>query len=108
MEETNTELTIAVESDLDKYDLIDYIFKTAPGMVKVNSLYLRCENTMITIEKNYDWNPDLIHNEDGWLYYRHDITIFSLENTSHEHQQKLANEIMNSLRNSGYLSEAIW
>ncbi|EJE3585136.1 hypothetical protein M3833_002450, partial [Salmonella enterica subsp. enterica serovar Kentucky] len=57
MEEVNAEFTIVVESDLDKYELIDFLSQGIPDIIKVNSLYLRYENTMITIERNYDWNP---------------------------------------------------
>lgn len=56
MEEVNAEFTIVVESDLDKYELIDFLSQGIPDIIKVNSLYLRYENTMITIERNYDWN----------------------------------------------------
>ncbi|EBM6809066.1 hypothetical protein D3R20_21180, partial [Salmonella enterica] len=68
MEEVNAEFTIVVESDLDKYELIDFLSQGIPDIIKVNSLYLRYENTMITIERNYDWNPKLINENDGWLY----------------------------------------
>ncbi|EBG4145613.1 hypothetical protein FIY36_19865, partial [Salmonella enterica] len=61
MEEVNSEFTIVVESDLDKYELIDFLSQGIPDIIKVNSLYLRYENTMITIERNYDWNPKLIN-----------------------------------------------
>ncbi|EBE3857773.1 hypothetical protein F9242_22915, partial [Salmonella enterica] len=61
MEEVNAEFTIVVESDLDKYELIDFLSQGIPDIIKVNSLYLRYENTMITIERNYDWNPKLIN-----------------------------------------------
>ncbi|RXO49298.1 hypothetical protein D0525_01750 [Salmonella enterica] len=108
MEEISSEFTIAVESDLDKYSLIDFISKTIPGMVIESPLYLRYENTMITIEKNYDWNPDLINEDDGWLYYRYDITVFSREKTSYEDQQSLENILINDLRSAGYLAESIW
>lgn len=108
MKEINSEFTIAVESDLDKYSLINFILTSTPDLVKVNPLYLRYENTMITIEKNYDWNPGLINEDDGWLHYRYDLTVFSLESTSHEYQQELANKIINSLRSVGYLAEPIW
>ncbi|EDL8236197.1 hypothetical protein CUB42_15140, partial [Salmonella enterica subsp. enterica serovar Agona] len=67
MEEVNAEFTIVVESDLDKYELIDFLSQGIPDIIKVNSLYLRYENTMITIERNYDWNPKLINENDGWL-----------------------------------------
>ncbi|EAO5975247.1 hypothetical protein GVR59_10645, partial [Salmonella enterica] len=70
MEEVNSEFTIVVESDLDKYELIDFLSQGIPDIIKVNSLYLRYENTMITIERNYDWNPKLINVNDGWLYYK--------------------------------------
>lgn len=53
MEEVNAEFTIVVESDLDKYELIDFLSQGIPDIIKVNSLYLRYENTMITIERNY-------------------------------------------------------
>ncbi|EBD4090985.1 hypothetical protein C3S56_19370, partial [Salmonella enterica] len=65
MEEVNAEFTIVVESDLDKYELIDFLSQGIPDIIKVNSLYLRYENTMITIERNYDWNPKLINVNDG-------------------------------------------
>ncbi|ECQ0050828.1 hypothetical protein FZU11_15340, partial [Salmonella enterica subsp. enterica serovar Kentucky] len=68
MEEVNAEFTIVVESDLDKYELIDFLSQGIPDIIKVNSLYLRYENTMITIERNYDWNPKLVNANDGWLY----------------------------------------
>ncbi|ECL4786223.1 hypothetical protein QJD17_001805, partial [Salmonella enterica] len=71
MEEVNAEFTIVVESDLDKYELIDFLSQGIPDIIKVNSLYLRYENTMITIERNYDWNPKLINENDGWLYYKY-------------------------------------
>ncbi|EDB7910077.1 hypothetical protein BBN19_22910, partial [Salmonella enterica subsp. enterica serovar Corvallis] len=64
MEEVNAEFTIVVESDLDKYELIDFLSQGIPDIIKVNSLYLRYENTMITIERNYDWNPKLINVND--------------------------------------------
>ncbi|EKI6251734.1 hypothetical protein PF376_002619, partial [Salmonella enterica] len=64
MEEVNAEFTIVVESDLDKYELIDFLSQGIPDIIKVNSLYLRYENTMITIERNYDWNPKLINEND--------------------------------------------
>ncbi|EBL3611372.1 hypothetical protein EWR82_12405, partial [Salmonella enterica subsp. enterica serovar Kentucky] len=66
MEEVNAEFTIVVESDLDKYELIDFLSQGIPDIIKVNSLYLRYENTMITIERNYDWNPKLVNVNDGW------------------------------------------
>ncbi|ECA6182024.1 hypothetical protein LB792_002747, partial [Salmonella enterica subsp. enterica serovar Kentucky] len=65
MEEVNAEFTIVVESDLDKYELIDFLSQGIPDIIKVNSLYLRYENTMITIERNYDWNPKLVNVNDG-------------------------------------------
>ncbi|EDU0799252.1 hypothetical protein IO865_004471, partial [Salmonella enterica subsp. enterica serovar Kentucky] len=64
MEEVNAEFTIVVESDLDKYELIDFLSQGIPDIIKVNSLYLRYENTMITIERNYDWNPKLVNVND--------------------------------------------
>ncbi|EAQ4013124.1 hypothetical protein WI617_17295, partial [Salmonella enterica subsp. enterica serovar Corvallis] len=76
MEEVNAEFTIVVESDLDKYELIDFLSQGIPDIIKVNSLYLRYENTMITIERNYDWNPKLINVNDGWLYYKYELTVF--------------------------------
>ncbi|EDC5102046.1 hypothetical protein LOF36_002573, partial [Salmonella enterica subsp. enterica serovar Kentucky] len=82
MEEVNAEFTIVVESDLDKYELIDFLSQGIPDIIKVNSLYLRYENTMITIERNYDWNPKLVNVNDGWLYYKYELTVFSMENTS--------------------------
>ncbi|EDF7418032.1 hypothetical protein B1288_22980, partial [Salmonella enterica subsp. enterica serovar Corvallis] len=85
MEEVNAEFTIVVESDLDKYELIDFLSQGIPDIIKVNSLYLRYENTMITIERNYDWNPKLINVNDGWLYYKYELTVFFMENTSYEY-----------------------
>ncbi|MDI5424865.1 hypothetical protein MJM99_32900, partial [Salmonella enterica subsp. enterica serovar Kentucky] len=41
--------------------LIDFLSQGIPDIIKVNSLYLRYENTMITIERNYDCNPKLIN-----------------------------------------------
>ncbi|EPX7636040.1 TPA: hypothetical protein ACJWHW_003343, partial [Salmonella enterica subsp. enterica serovar Agona] len=41
MEEVNAEFTIVVESDLDKYELIDFLSQGIPDIIKVNSLYLR-------------------------------------------------------------------
>ncbi|EDW3028351.1 hypothetical protein GVD56_002058, partial [Salmonella enterica subsp. enterica serovar Kentucky] len=79
MEEVNAEFTIVVESDLDKYELIDFLSQGIPDIIKVNSLYLRYENTMITIERNYDWNPKLVNVNDGWLYYKYELTVFSME-----------------------------
>ncbi|EBF8928816.1 hypothetical protein FH445_11260, partial [Salmonella enterica subsp. enterica serovar Kentucky] len=76
MEEVNAEFTIVVESDLDKYELIDFLSQGIPDIIKVNSLYLRYENTMITIERNYDWNPKLVNVNDGWLYYKYEFTVF--------------------------------
>ncbi|EDB1065844.1 hypothetical protein GJM72_14000, partial [Salmonella enterica subsp. enterica serovar Kentucky] len=76
MEEVNAEFTIVVESDLDKYELIDFLSQGIPDIIKVNSLYLRYENTMITIERNYDWNPKLVNVNDGWLYYKYELTVF--------------------------------
>ncbi|EBP5380995.1 hypothetical protein XQ45_17570, partial [Salmonella enterica] len=73
MEEVNAEFTIVVESDLDKYELIDFLSQGIPDIIKVNSLYLRYENTMITIERNYDWNPKLVNVNDGWLYYKYEL-----------------------------------
>ncbi|AHN81647.1 hypothetical protein EF989_25155 [Salmonella enterica] len=108
MEEVNAEFTIVVESDLDKYELIDFLSQGIPDIIKVNSLYLRYENTMITIERNYDWNPKLINVNDGWLYYKYELTVFFMENTSYEYQYELANKIMNALREAGYLAESIW
>lgn len=108
MKDIISEFTIAVESDLDKYGLIDFIFQAIPGGVKESSLYLRYESSIITIEKNYDWNPDLINEDDGWLYYRYDITVFSREKISYECQHNLANMLINVLRNTGYLAESIW
>lgn len=108
MEEVNAEFTIVVESDLDKYELIDFLSQGIPDIIKVNSLYLRYENTMITIERNYDWNPKLINVNDGWLYYKYEFTVFFMENTSYEYQYELANKIMNALREAGYLAESIW
>ncbi|EBA2870125.1 hypothetical protein OCP00_003188, partial [Salmonella enterica subsp. enterica serovar Kentucky] len=75
MEEVNAEFTIVVESDLDKYELIDFLSQGIPDIIKVNSLYLRYENTMITIERNYDWNPKLVNVNDGWLYYKYELTV---------------------------------
>ncbi|EKD1922104.1 hypothetical protein OQ672_002652 [Salmonella enterica subsp. enterica serovar Kentucky] len=108
MEEVNAEFTIVVESDLDKYELIDFLSQGIPDIIKVNSLYLRYENTMITIERNYDWNPKLVNVNDGWLYYKYELTVFSMENASYEYQYELANKIMNALREAGYLAESIW
>ncbi|EAM3781375.1 hypothetical protein D7I66_23595 [Salmonella enterica] len=108
MEEVNSEFTIVVESDLDKYELIDFLPQGIPDIIKVNLLYLRYENTMITIERNYDCNPKLINENDGWLYYNYELTVFSMENTSYEYQYELANKIMNALREAGYLAESIW
>lgn len=108
MEEVNAEFTIVVESDLDKYELIDFLSQGIPDIIKVNSLYLRYENTMITIERNYDWNPKLVNVNDGWLYYKYELIVFSMENTSYEYQYELANKIMNALREAGYLAESIW
>ncbi|EAU5390317.1 hypothetical protein DPM37_19945 [Salmonella enterica] len=108
MEEVNSEFTIVVESDLDKYELIDFLSQGIPDIIKVNLLYLRYENTMITIERNYDCNTKLINENDGWLYYNYELTVFSMENTSYEYQYELANKIMNALREAGYLAESIW
>ncbi|RFE43832.1 hypothetical protein [Salmonella enterica] len=108
MEEVNAEFTIVVESDLDKYELIDFLSQGIPDIIKVNSLYLRYENTMITIERNYDWNPKLVNVNDGWLYYKYELTVLAVENTTYEYQYELANKIMNALREAGYLAESIW
>lgn len=51
MEDINSELTIVIESELDKYELIDFLSQAISNIIKVNPLYLRYENTMITIEK---------------------------------------------------------
>lgn len=85
MEDINSEFTIAIESDLDKYELIDFLSQAFSNIIKFNPLYLRCENTMITIEKNYDWNPKLINENDGWLYYKHELTVFPVGNISYEY-----------------------
>ncbi|EPX7635199.1 TPA: hypothetical protein ACIT40_004535, partial [Salmonella enterica subsp. enterica serovar Saintpaul] len=52
--------------------------------------------------------PKLINENDGWLYYKYELTVFSMENTSYEYQYELANKIMNALREAGYLAESIW
>ncbi len=108
MEEVNSEFTIVVESDLDKYELIDFLSQGIPDIIKVNFLYLRYENTMITIEITYDCNPKLINEHDGWLDYKYELTLFSMDNTSYEYQYELANKIMNVLREARYLAESIW
>ncbi|HFG5584413.1 TPA: hypothetical protein ACIV8O_003134, partial [Salmonella enterica subsp. enterica serovar Java] len=35
MEEVNSEFTIVVESDLDKYELIDFLSQGTPDIIKV-------------------------------------------------------------------------
>ncbi len=108
MAEVNSDSTIVVELDLDKYELIYFLSQGISKIKKLNLLYLRYENTRITIEKNYDCNPKLINENDGWLYYKYELTVFSMENTSYEYQYELANKIMNVLREAGYLAESIW
>ncbi len=108
MEEVNSEFTIVVESDLDKYELIDFLSQGIPDIIKVNLLYLIYENTMNTKEINYDCNPNWINENDGWLYYKYELTVISMENTAYEYQYEVANKIMNVLREAGYLAESIW
>lgn len=50
----------------------------------------------------------MINENDGWLYYKHELIVFPVGNTSYEYQYELANKIMNALREAGYLAESIW
>ncbi|MDI5568765.1 exo-alpha-sialidase, partial [Salmonella enterica subsp. enterica serovar Kentucky] len=69
MEEVNAEFTIVVESDLDKYELIDFLSQGIPDIIKVNSIDYGATWSVAraTSLPNNNSGIDLVSMQDGTL-----------------------------------------
>jgi hypothetical protein len=104
---TDLRFSISINSDLTAADIISAIKKSFPEFTEITAVALRESKNMMVMDKNDLHDPERINEPDGWLYYKHELSVFPVEATTLDHQRNLANSLLNNLANAGFLVELI-
>ena len=98
---------IAIQSDLEGKELIDFISEIVSPSDRITALVIKGMNNRFILDKNWSYDPKKINLHDGWLYYRYELSVYPINNTSLNKQKTLATLLISSLRNYNIKAELI-
>ncbi|AFI92481.1 pathogenicity island protein [Pectobacterium parmentieri] len=70
-------------------------------------LFLLESKNMLVLEKNFDHDNDKLDDDDGWMFYQYEISVFPVNETNIEYQRELSKRILDVFRYNGFLAETI-
>jgi len=107
IQDPDLRFAIAINSDLEELDMEAAIRNLFPDFVNVTPVALRESRNMLVVDKSDLYDPRKMDEEDGWLYYKYELSVFPMEETTLEHQRNLADILLKKLRSIGFLAELI-
>lgn len=103
----DTSFAIAIQSDVERKELIDFISGIISPSDRITALVIEGINNRFILEKNWSYDPTKINLHDGWLYYRYELSVYPINNTSLSKQRTLATLLITSLRSYNIKAELI-
>ena len=98
---------IAINSDFKESDIIAIIKNTIPHFVVITPVALKVSKNMLVLDQNDLYDLKKINEENGWLYYKYELSVFPVEETTLEYQRDLADLLLKIFRGKGLMSEII-
>ena len=105
--EPDLRFAIAINSDLEELDMEVITRNLFPDFINKTPVALREMRNMLVLDKSDLYDPQKTDDEDGYLYYKYELSVFPIEETTLEYQRNLANFLLNQLRSIELQAELI-
>lgn len=94
----NLTFNVMIESDKSRMELLDIFLSGLPGST-IEGAYIRYAGNILELGKNISYDEEKSRcDEDAWMYYRFDLTVFPEGQAERETQIELANRILAIVR----------
>ena len=106
---TDLRFAIALNADFNESDIANAITKLFPNFETITPAAFRESRNMLVLDENDLYNPQKIQDEDGWIYYKYEISVFPFGDieTTPEYQRNLARLLISKFREIGFLADIV-
>ena len=98
---------IAINSDLSEYEIVTVLKDILQTANSISAIALKHDVNMIVVYENSLFDFTKVHDEVDWLYYKHELSVFPLEDSTLLYQRDFANTLLIKIRECGFLAERI-
>ncbi|WP_409309075.1 hypothetical protein [Pectobacterium sp. B1J-3] len=105
--EIDTRFSIAVNTGRSALETVNLMGEILPHLTRSTALSFLEDKNRLVLEKNFEHDNNKLYDEDGWMFYQYEISIFPITETDMEYQRNLSKRILDAFRNHGYLAEII-
>ena len=105
--EPDLRFAIAIHADLDEIEVSSVLRKIFPDFTKITEAALRESRNMLVLETSDLYDQNKINEKDGWLYYKYELSVFPMVDSTLEYQRNLACMILKRIKSIGLLAEII-
>ena len=103
----NLTFNVMIESDKSRMELLGIFLSSLPGST-IEGAYIRYEGNILELGKNISYDEEKARcDEDAWMYYRFDLTVFPEGQAEGESQVELANKILAIVRDCNGRAELV-
>lgn len=105
--EIDTRFAIAVNTGRSALETANLMGEILPHLTRSTALSFLEDKNRLVLEKNFEHDNNKLYDEDGWIFYQYEISVFPITETDIEYQRNLSKRILDAFRNHGYLAEII-
>jgi len=98
---------VAINNDLEEPDMEVALRNLFPDFAKITPAAFRESKNMLVLYKSDLYDPKKTDGEEGYLYYKYELSVFHMEETTLEYQRNLANFVLKKFRSVGFQAEII-
>ncbi|MEQ9890070.1 hypothetical protein [Pectobacterium aroidearum] len=105
--EIDTRFAIAVNTGLGALETANFMGEVFPDFERNSAFSFLESKNMLVLEKNFDHDNDKLDDDDGWMFYQYEISVFPVNETNIEYQRGLSKRMLDVFRYNGFLAEII-
>jgi len=106
-QDSDFRFAVAINSDLEKAKIVSVIKKLFPSFINISPVALREHINMLVLSESDLFDPDKINGDEGWIYYKYELSVFPMKETTLKCQRALAAELIKKFKNIGFQAELI-
>ncbi|WP_323637290.1 hypothetical protein [Pectobacterium polaris] len=88
-------------------DTANLIGEMLPDLERNTAFSFLESKNMLVLETNFEHDNDKIYDDDGWMFYQYEISVFPINETDMEYQRRLSKRMLEIFRCNGFLAEII-
>jgi len=105
--EPELRFAIAINSDLEELDMEAATRNLFPNFVSRTPVALRESKNLLVLDKSDLFDPQKTDEENGYLYYKYELSVFPMDETTLEYQRNLAEFLLKQFKRIGFQAELI-